>query len=481
MICFAHLSINGKVTGVGFRNWFRSTLTDLQLEGKVRNRGRSVEGVVRGCPQNITLLIFGCLSGSRRAEPNEVLASPISEKIYQLACDQLFRSDKDADGREGQGDWSFTVQNYFGSMVAGFSLPDASAAEYIDKTLVDTSGAYLWKSERSMDSYSSTRIHQKMVIDAALRRGLSVRMLNDSIYQISARKISILFHGRMPDTTSFVSRLISNSKHATKIFLKLADVKFPEGRVFQRKEIESGLIFAQNIGFPVVIKPVTGSGGSGVTSNIKSAEHFRSSWSKIKKLSRIVVEEHINGNDYRILVAGKRFICAARRHPAHVIGDGASTIEELVEKKNYLRQKNPYTHDSLLEINEEAMRELAVRCLTSTSVLAVGEKFQLHSIANIGAGGDSEDVTEIVHPEFRRLAVQAACAVPGVFHAGVDVLAEDISRSPHDQEYSVCEINARPDLALHHFPVIGSPRDAAGGLLDSLFMEHVGPEDTAAS
>jgi cyanophycin synthetase len=93
----------------------------------------------------------------------------------------------------------------------------------------------------------------------------------------------------------------------------------------------------------------------------------------------------------------------------------------------------------------------------------------LHAVANIGAGGESVDVTALVHPDSEDIAVRAAKTLPGALHAGLDLLAEDVSAPPAGQEWAVCEINSRPGLAMHHFPVSGRPRDAAGALIEHLF------------
>src|SRR5690606_12090213 len=120
-------------------------------------------------------------------------------------------------------------------------------------------------------------------------------------------------------------------------------------------------------------------------------------------------------------------------------------------------------------LTDEMKRNLAKRGFHEDSIIPQGEHIQLLPVANIGTGGDSVDVTDEVHPGFIEIAVKAAHAIPEVFFAGVDILAPDITAAPDEQEYAICEVNTRPDIGMHHFPVRGQRRDAAGALIEAIF------------
>jgi acylphosphatase len=125
----------------------------------------------------------------------------------------------------------------------------------------------------------------------------------------------------------------------------------------------------------------------------------------------------------------------------------------------------------LIKITDMIEFNLRQQGITVASVLKAGQTLRLHSVANIGGGGESRDVSEIMHPDFSGIAVKARKAVFGVPYAGVDLLAEDITKAPHEQRWMVIEVNTNPDLALHHFPSEGAARDAAGAIVEHLFPE----------
>lgn len=331
------------------------------------------------------------------------------------------------------------------------------------------SSSEMWKTTGGDEAFSFDP-HTKVVKEAAARRGIDIESIDNKTFFLKYGGKSILFLHHMPETTSAVARHISNDKHATKVFLDRAGVNTPRGRVLLSKEVDKGLAYARLIGYPVVIKPIAGTGGNGVTSEIQDATHFKAAWKVAQSLStRVIVERHIYGHDYRLFVVNGRLICAAQRIPVNVTGDGESSITQLIDKKNVARASNPYVGLKKVVLTEEMLRRLKVLGYEAASVIPKGENVQLLPVANIGTGGDSKDVTDMVHPGFADIAVKAAHAIPGCFFAGVDLLVPDITVSPDQQDYAICEINTRADISMHHFPVIGERRDAAGALVEALF------------
>lgn len=315
------------------------------------------------------------------------------------------------------------------------------------------------------------RVHQKVMQQAAVARGIKIHALPgmETAYRLEHLGTSMWFSSHLPASTSSAGREFGDNKRIGKAFLQRAGVSVPSGQDFSQAEFEKAWQYAQKIGLPVVTKPLAGTGGSGVTSFINSKEHFGVGWKAASHRPRIIVEQHILGKDYRLLVAGDKFIAATWRDPFNVIGDGRSSISHLIKHKEELRKLNPYLADKKIELNSNNYRTLAENSLDLSSILPEGKKLYLQSIANVGAGGDSHDVTDQVHQDFKDIALLAASAIPGISMCGVDLLVPDITKSASGQKYSVCEINSKPDISLHHFPVYGTARDAAGSLLEHFF------------
>lgn len=319
----------------------------------------------------------------------------------------------------------------------------------------------------------SYAVQMQIIKQAAYRRNLAVEEYSPATFVIKGRQQHVAFHQGMSDRTTAVSRMASNLKDWTKQLLREAGVNTPDGESFEPDQLDSGWRFAESLGRPVVVKPVAGSGGKGVSVNVSTREHFELAWKLAReaKSRRIVVEEFLTANDYRLLVVGDSVCAAAQRIPAHVIGDGSHTVQELIDIKNRERQANPFLGAKAAKLTPMIEFNLAQQGLGAAAVPGKGQYLQLHAVANIGSGGDSRDVSGEMHPDFADIAVRARRAVFSPAHAGIDLLAEDITKSPHEQRWLVIEVNTNPDLALHHFPSEGAPRDAAGALIEHLFPE----------
>jgi D-alanine-D-alanine ligase-like ATP-grasp enzyme/acylphosphatase len=314
-------------------------------------------------------------------------------------------------------------------------------------------------------------VHEQVIKQAAFVRNLHVKSISAHAYLISDGHCTVSFWGHIPNTTSLVARLISNSKNITKEVLRGAGLSVPDGSVFEQDQEDKAWTFATTIGLPVVVKPTHGSGGRGVTSNIKERRHFSLAWKVAQDTTSmpIIVERHIQGNDYRLFVVGDQLRAAIWRVPAYIEGDGETSIEGLIEKKNQARKANPYVGAKLIKLTPVMLQHLEDQGLSPSSIVPSGQRLYLHLVANIGGGGESIDVTENVHADFAGIAVRACKALPGAIHCGIDLLVEDITRSAGQQPWAICEVNTNPDIAMHHFPIAGMPRDAAGDLIENLF------------
>lgn len=322
----------------------------------------------------------------------------------------------------------------------------------------------------------------RLLRQAAFARGLRVERIDAETTLVGegaqgeGTQRHLLYQG-MSDATPVAARRASHDKHWTKALLAQSGVRTPRGGVFAPEACEAGWALALELGLPVVVKPVAGSGGKGVTARIESREAFLAAWGEAchSRMPRIVVEEHVPGRDYRVFVLGQRIVAVAERIPAYVRGDGRHSIAALVARQNTARKANPYHGAKPLALTPAILRNLAVQGFDADSVPAPGQHVLLHAVANIGAGGESVDVTDTVHPAWADIAVRARQALFDPLHAGLDLIAQDIALPPDAQRWAVIELNTNPDLGLHHFPMQGPGRDVAGALLDEWFGPRIPP------
>ncbi len=228
---------------------------------------------------------------------------------------------------------------------------------------------------------------------------------------------------------------------------------------------------AQELGLPVVVKPQYGNHGRGVTTNLLTQAEVTAAYENAREEeSTIVVEKYIEGEDYRLLVVGDRLVAAARRVPAQVIGDGKSTVRQLVAEVN----KDPRRSDghstvmSFITLDPVAEAVLAQQGFNPDSVPPAGHIVLIRRNANLSTGGTACDVTDLVHPEVAARAVEAARII-GLDIAGVDVIAKDISVSLEAQNGGIVEVNAGPGLRMHLQPSEGQSRPVGEAIIDMLF------------
>lgn len=285
------------------------------------------------------------------------------------------------------------------------------------------------------------------------------------------RDKSIVFRGGMPLNTTFKANKIIKDKSKTKKVLGLYGVKVPDEILVDKSDIGSAREWFDKTKMKkVVVKPLFGSGGKGVFSGIASKNELEKIFSSSKS-KKLIVEEHVSGDDHRVLVVGGKVVAAMRRWPANVTGDGEATIEELVKRKNVIRESNPYDKNYPIVIDSAVVEKLLESGLTSESILPAGDQVFLKEIANIGAGGEGEDVTDIIHEDFAVEAIKCCKAFDGLEVCGVDIIAEDISKPIDSQSHAVIEINANCDIPIHHWPAIGKPLDVASKIADYYFPD----------
>jgi cyanophycin synthetase len=308
------------------------------------------------------------------------------------------------------------------------------------------------------------------LVDEAENRGIPyIRLNNQSLVQLGYGVYQKRIQATTTANTSMIAVDIAANKHATKELLGQMGVPVPKGyRIRDIHELESTL---KSVGFPCVIKPLDGNHGKGATVGIHNLEDAKVAWERAKEYSRwIIVEQQLDGSDYRALVVNNRLIAVAERVPAHVIGDGKQTIQQLIDEVN-ADPRRGYGHEKVL--TEIVVDNQTKRCISSAgykleSVLPKGEKLTLKSTANISTGGTAIDLTDEVHPEnvflFERIA-----RIIGLDVAGVDVIAPNVSEPLRQNGGGIIEVNAAPGFRMHLAPSDGIGRNVAEHVIDMLF------------
>ena len=230
---------------------------------------------------------------------------------------------------------------------------------------------------------------------------------------------------------------------------------------------------AARIGYPVVLKPLDANHGRGVSINLVNEDQVRTAYGVARENARgrsVLVESFIEGMDHRMLVVNNELVAVAKRVPGHVVGDGERSIAELIDIVNEDPRRG-IGHEKVLtrlELDHQAERLMEKAGLNKDSVLPEGEVFYLRSTANLSTGGTAIDVTDVVHPDNREMAVRAVQAV-GLDVGGVDFLTPDITKSYKEVGGAIVEVNAAPGFRMHVAPSEGEPRDVSGKVMDMLF------------
>ncbi len=308
------------------------------------------------------------------------------------------------------------------------------------------------------------------IVEEAESRGIPwIRLNKYSLCQLGYGANQKRIQATVTSETSSIGVELACDKEDTKYLLEQAEVEVPRGTILSR---ESGLDAACNyVGYPLVIKPTDGNHGRGITVDIRTYEKALEAFEAAKAVSsRIIVEKFVTGADYRLLVINNKLVAAAKRTPAHVIGNGKSTIEELVITVN----KDPrrgFGHEKELTeitINELTKTIIANAGYSQSSVLPQGERLILKDTANLSTGGTAEDVTDIVHPANVSMAERISMIID-LDICGIDIMTSDISQPLSETGGAVLEVNAGPGFRMHLAPTKGLPRNVAAPVVDKLF------------
>ena len=310
----------------------------------------------------------------------------------------------------------------------------------------------------------------RAIVEAVQARGIPYRRLNsDSLVLFGHGRKQRRIQAAETDRTGAIAEAIAQDKEMTRMLLRAVGVPTSYGRPVANAE--DAWRAAGEIGVPVVVKPQDGNQGRGVATNLSTREQVVRAFDAARLESEhILVEKFAPGHDYRLLVVGDRVVAAARREPAHVLGDGIHTINQLVEQVNAdpRRGEHHATVLSKIKLDAIALAVLTDQGYTPDSVPPAGTTVLVRRNANLSTGGTAIDVTERVHPAVAASAVDAAKIV-GLDIAGIDIVAQDISRPLGEQGGIIVEVNAAPGLRMHLEPSVGISRPVGEAIADVLF------------
>jgi cyanophycin synthetase len=308
------------------------------------------------------------------------------------------------------------------------------------------------------------------IVYAAVARGIPFRrMTRGSMVQFGWGSKQRRIQAAETDRSSAIAEMIAQDKELTKKLLDAAGVPVPNGRPVTSEEDAWAALC--EIAAPVVVKPLDGNQGKGVTVNIVSRDELNRAYAVASEISsEVLVERYIPGSDFRFLVVGNKMVAAARREPPQVIGDGVRSVRELVEQVNSDPRRGEGHATSLTKIrfDEIALGCLATQGMQAESVPAKGARVQLRNNANLSTGGSATDVTDDVHPDMAANAVAAAQMV-GLDVCGVDVVCDSVHHSLQEQGGGVIEVNAAPGLRMHLQPSFGKGRAVGEAIISMMF------------
>lgn len=308
------------------------------------------------------------------------------------------------------------------------------------------------------------------LVQAAKERDIPwLRMNEQSLVQLGWGKYQQRIQATITGRTPYIAVGLAGDKDETNRILSALGLPVP--RQYLVRSNTSAVQAARRIGYPVVTKPYNGNHGRGISIRLMSDDEVRAGFEAAREHSRsVIVETFLTGEDHRLLVVNGELVAATRRTPGHVVGDGRHTIAELVEIVNEDPRRG-VGHEKVLTrlvLDREAEMMLARAELTAESVPAEGRMVALRSTANLSTGGTATDVTDVIHPDNRDMAVRAIRAI-GLDVGGVDFLTADITKSYKSVGGGICEVNAAPGFRMHVAPSEGAPRDVAGPVIDMLF------------
>jgi cyanophycin synthetase len=312
------------------------------------------------------------------------------------------------------------------------------------------------------------------IFNEAKRRNIPIRRLGeDSLLQLGYGKHMRLIAASLPGATSCIAVDLAKNKQLAKDMLTEHNIPVPMGNVVDSER--AAVFMAEQIGYPVVVKPLDGNQGKYVTGNICDETLLRKAYRIASSYSRwVIVERYIQGKDYRVLVVGDKVSAVAERKPPFITGDGTHSISELIDEENRNPNRGnghekPLTKIYLDSVAKEYLSRYGYKMHT---IPKIGEVIYLRANGNLSTGGSSRDCTMEIHEANKSLAIKAAKVI-GLEVAGIDIVMDDISNLLTPLNGAFIEVNAAPGLRMHLYPMEGPSRNVAADIIDHMYPKGI--------
>jgi cyanophycin synthetase len=308
------------------------------------------------------------------------------------------------------------------------------------------------------------------IVEEAVSRGIPfLRLGRNSLIQLGAGVNQMRFQATITCKTSNIAVDIACNKEQTKKMLNEASIPVAKGDIcYDEEDLQETI---DDIGYPIVIKPLDGNHGKGASINVTNWDDaLKGLWHAKEYSRRVIVEKFITGFDFRVLVINNEVVAAAQRVPAHVVGNGKNNIQELIDITNEDPRRG-YGHENVLTeitIDKSTERLIENAGYTLDSVLTENETLYLKSTANLSTGGTSVDVTDLMHPENVFIAERISRVI-GLDICGIDIMAPNLTQSLKENGGVILEVNAAPGFRMHLAPSEGLPRNVAAPVIDMLY------------
>ena len=308
------------------------------------------------------------------------------------------------------------------------------------------------------------------IVEEAVSRGIPfLRLGRNSLIQLGAGVNQMRFQATITCKTSNIAVDIACNKEQTKKMLDEASIPVAKGDIcYDEEDLQETI---EDIGYPIVIKPLDGNHGKGASINVTNWDDaVKGLWHAKDYSRRVIVEKFITGFDFRVLVINNEVVAAAQRVPAHVIGNGKNNIQELIDITNEDPRRG-YGHENVLTeitIDKSTERLIDNAGYTLASILPEKEILYLKSTANLSTGGTSVDVTDLMHPENVFIAERISRVI-GLDICGIDIMAPNLTQSLKENGGVILEVNAAPGFRMHLAPSEGLPRNVAAPVIDMLY------------
>lgn len=320
-----------------------------------------------------------------------------------------------------------------------------------------------------MDDPGPVELSASLLAAEVAARGHAVTWLHRACFLTQVGEEVIGFWCARTSRVSAVAAMVTGRKDLTRRLLTAAGIAVPEGRSYFLPSMDGPPPDAFELLGPVlVVKPAEGAKGRGVTTEVRTLAELRWAIDRAQRIDRqrIVIEEHVVGQEARFLVVGARTVAVVEKRPATVVGDGSRTLEELVGFANEQRARNPHLAGRPIKLSAQRVRRLGADRFAPDGVVPVGHVLVVGESPSLSLGGHAVDITDEVHPSFQALAARVTACFPGLGVAGIDLIAEDLRAPVRDGAHVILEVNSMPGIGAHHFPSEGQRRDAASAIVE---------------